>query len=141
MDVLTYSEKGFNCAESVLLALSDHLDISCECIPRIATGFGGGMMTGNVCGAVSGSIMAFGLKYGRLYGKDKERAEKVDRLIDQFVSQFEKIHGSILCKELTGVDLRTAQGREEYVKKNIRKKCLDYVVTAVQISESVLHSE
>jgi C_GCAxxG_C_C family probable redox protein len=141
MDVLTYSEKGFNCAESTLLALSDHMGISCECIPRIATGFGGGMMTGNVCGAVSGAIMAFGLKYGRIYGEDKERAQKVDRLIDTFVPQFEKAHGSILCRVLTGVDLRTKEGRKAYVEKNIREQCLDYVVTAVQIAESVLRSE
>jgi C_GCAxxG_C_C family probable redox protein len=141
MDVLMYSKKGFNCAESTLLALSDHMELPCECIPRVATGFGGGMMTGNVCGAVSGAIMAFGLKYGRIYGEDKERAQKVDKLIDIFIPQFEKVHGSILCKILTGVDLRTKEGREEYVQKNIREQCIDYMVTAVQIAESVLRSE
>jgi C_GCAxxG_C_C family probable redox protein len=141
MDCLTYSKKGFNCAESTLLALSDHMGISCECIPRIATGFGGGMMTGNVCGAVSGSIMAFGLKYGRIEGEDKENAGKVDRLTKQLVTQFEEHHGSILCKELTGVDLRTQEGRNQYKTENIHEKCLDYIVTAVRIAGSLLPSE
>ncbi|MBU7031631.1 MAG: C_GCAxxG_C_C family protein [Theionarchaea archaeon] len=141
MDCLTYSEKGYNCAESALLALSDHMGLSCECIPRIATGFGGGMMTGNVCGAVSGAIMAFGLKYGRIKGEDSEKAEKVDRLIEQLVTRFEEEHGSILCRELTGVNLRTEEGRKKYKTENMHEKCLDYVVTAVRIAGSLLLSE
>ena len=43
----------------MLLAVSQELGIKNEIIPRIASGFGGGMGgTGAVCGAVVGGIMA-----------------------------------------------------------------------------------
>jgi len=40
----SYFKAGYNCAESVLLAIAkDALKINCDFIPRIATGFGGGI--------------------------------------------------------------------------------------------------
>jgi len=63
----SYFRIGYNCAESVLLAIAkDASEIDCDLIPKIATGFGGGISRqGYVCGAVSGAVMGFGLKYGR----------------------------------------------------------------------------
>ena len=44
---------GFCCSESVLLALTERLGLQSELVPRIATGFCGGMAhAGSVCGAV-----------------------------------------------------------------------------------------
>jgi len=39
----TYFESGLYCAESVLQAIADECNLSSEYIPRIATGFCGGM--------------------------------------------------------------------------------------------------
>jgi C_GCAxxG_C_C family probable redox protein len=63
----SYFRIGYNCAESVLLAIAkDALEINSDLILRIATGFGSGISRrGYVCGAVSGAVMDFGLKYGR----------------------------------------------------------------------------
>jgi C_GCAxxG_C_C family probable redox protein len=61
---LSYFKAGYNCAESVLLAIAkDALKIDSDLVPRIAPGFGGGISRcGYVCGAVSGAVMGFGLK-------------------------------------------------------------------------------
>ena len=62
-----YFNNGYNCAQSVLFALYDQINpnIKNDFIPKIASGFGGGIgRCGSVCGALTGSIMAVGLKYG-----------------------------------------------------------------------------
>ena len=47
-------------------SLVQALELECSCVPRIATGFGGGMgRCGEVCGAVTGAIMAIGMVLGR----------------------------------------------------------------------------
>lgn len=62
---------GFNCCESVLLGASEFLGVTSELIPKIATGFGGGIgHTGRICGAVTGAVMALGIKYGRTSPQD-----------------------------------------------------------------------
>ena len=59
-------DSGLYCAESVLLAVAESLGIRSDIIPRIATGFCGGVSdSGGMCGAVSGAIMAIGLAAGR----------------------------------------------------------------------------
>jgi C_GCAxxG_C_C family probable redox protein len=60
-------DSGYNCAEAVLLATSqDALRRKVGAvIPRIATGFGGGISrNGDVCGALTGGIMGIGLAGG-----------------------------------------------------------------------------
>lgn len=127
--------KGFNCAEAVLLALSDFLGIDdCDCIPRVATGFGGGMKTGAVCGAVSGAIIAFGLQYGRMKAEEVERRDHTYALVKEFVNQFKNKHCTIVCRELLGVDVQTEEGRKKYREANLHLKCEDYVATAFQIA-------
>jgi C_GCAxxG_C_C family probable redox protein len=47
-----------------------------DCIPRIATGFGGGIgKQGEVCGAVSGGVMVIGLLRGRTQSDDRAAKE------------------------------------------------------------------
>lgn len=84
-----------------------------EIIPRIASGFGGGMGgTGAVCGAVSGGIMAIALEHGR----DFESEDRLGawRLVQEFRRRFEAEMGHIGCRELTGADLTTDEGRKAY---------------------------
>ena len=59
-------ESGFYCAESVLLAIAEATGIQSDFIPKIATGFCGGISrTCSVCGAATGAIMAINLFTGR----------------------------------------------------------------------------
>ncbi len=84
-----YFNRGFNCAESTLLALSDSLDIECKYIPKIATGFGGGVgRHGEICGALSGSIMALGIVLGRKEAEDRAGKEKMYKITEDFIKKF-----------------------------------------------------
>ncbi len=112
-----YFNSGYNCAESVLLALSRQPAFQggglARLIPRVATGFGGGLArNGSLCGALSGAAMAIGLALGR----DDAQASRdpcysaVDRLMDEFQERFY----SSLCRDISRIDLRTEDGRRRY---------------------------
>ncbi len=107
-----YHREGYNCAQAVLLTLYDHMYLNAknDAIPKIATGFGGGIgRCGSVCGALTGAIMAISLKYGanEINAEKKANAYAKTRALYR---QFEKQHGSVMCSELVKLDLSTSQG-------------------------------
>lgn len=138
MKALNYFDSDYNCAESVLLALSDYTGIRCECIPAVAAGFGSGMRTGSVCGAVTGALMGIGLKYGRT---DMKARDRVTQLVKTFMEQFQKEHNTVVCRELLGVDVTTEEGIQYYKKANLHTQCQNYVTTAFQIAKTLLAPE
>lgn len=86
-----------NCAQGVLCALTDKTGLDYEIGRRIASGFGGGLRSGEVCGAVSGAAMATGLALGDGDGsKDGMIAPVMQRLVDEFRAE----HGCVRCEEL-----------------------------------------
>lgn len=138
MEALHYFNSGYNCAESVLLALSDYTCIFCECIPAVAAGFGGGMKMGSVCGAVTGAIMGIGLLHG---GTDTKARKNVNQLVKTFMEQFKKEYYTIVCRDLLGVDVLTEEGIQHYKKANLRRQCENYVTTSFQIAKTLLAPE
>ncbi len=60
----------------------------------------------------------------------------VRRLIDQYQEEF----GSTNCKELTGVDLGTDEGRLKFREKNQIANCLNYAeeITRMVLSLAVM---
>lgn len=102
-----YHRDGYNCAQAVLLTLYDYMypDAKNELIPKIATGFGGGIgRCGNICGALSGGIMAVGLKYGNNEINAKKKANAYAKA-QALYKLFEKQHGSVMCRDLMKYDL------------------------------------
>lgn len=58
--------RPYNCCESVLLTLAEHLDMDSELIPKIGTAIGAGVsLNGLLCGSISSVAMMIGIKYGR----------------------------------------------------------------------------
>lgn len=108
----TYSQKamknfrdGYNCAQSVFYAFSDELGLDKETALMLSSSFGGGMgRLREVCGAVSAMFMIAGLKYGYTSPTDKDaKAEHYIR-IQELAKKFKEKHGTIICRELLGVD-------------------------------------
>ena len=130
-----YFRQDYNCAQSVLLAMSEYYGIRRnKLIPRIATAFGGGIgRRGSLCGALTGGVMAIGLKHGtnKTVLKEKEKAYKIAL---RFYDQFAKECGSPLCRELTGYDLTKPEERAKLRKSKVRdEKCSHFVRKAVEI--------
>jgi C_GCAxxG_C_C family probable redox protein len=128
----------YNCAESTLLAIAkDAYQIDSNLVPRIATGFGGGIARqGFLCGAVSGVVMGLGLKYGR-NSPDELRARTYNPVVE-FFKQFQKRFGSTTCKELCGCDLSTIEGIRKFRDENVhQEKCSELVKGAIEIFMSL----
>jgi C_GCAxxG_C_C family probable redox protein len=128
-----YFQKGYNCAQSVLLTMAEHWHEKSGLIPKIGTAFGGGMgRCGSVCGALTGGIMALGIKFGTNEPSAEERKE-VYELAQKFYKRFEKEHGSVLCHELIGYNLSNS---EEWAKahetKVFEERCTVFVRKAVE---------
>jgi C_GCAxxG_C_C family probable redox protein len=105
-----------------------------ECLPSAATCFGAGFgRRGEMCGALAGAVLAVGLRYGRRKGEGheaKERSyERVAPLVDSFRGRF----GTVLCRDLVGLDLSRPEGREAYRREDIRERfCVNYVAAAAR---------
>lgn len=107
--------RGYNCAQIVLCSYAEELGIDEETLFRISEGFGagmGGMM--QTCGAVTAMFMALGLanSSGDLQACDTK--PQTMKKVRELATEFEKKNGSIVCRELKGIDtgkvLRSCDG-------------------------------
>ena len=137
---LDYFAQRYNCAESVLLGLIEYYNLECECAPRIASGFGGGVgQCGDLCGAVSGAVMAIGLIFGRddLSNPDQKTIcyNKVEQLIELFEAEF----GTLECSTLTDCEMRSPEGRARAKELDLHNTlCPKYVAYAAQAASSII---
>ncbi len=97
--------------------MCQEFEIENELIPRIAFPFAGGFgNTGAVCGAVCGAMMALGLKKER--PDTMEESRRTLTVAQEFRRRFEAEMGSINCRELTGADLTTEEGIEQFMSSD-----------------------
>ena len=114
------------------------IEVESDIISRIAFGFAGGLgNTGAVCGAVVGAVMAIGLKRGRV-----ETMEEMLRELSvarEFRSRFETEMETISCRELTGADLTTEEGIEQFMSSDTPKRvCFPAVRVAYRLVVDLL---
>ena len=131
-------ERGYNCAQSVLGAFcaDDGLDVNTAF--RLSNGFGGGMRCGELCGAVTGAVMAIGLKCGFYVEGDFEQKSYCNMKSFEFIERFKDINGSILCRELLGVDIRCPDDHLAPEAKAAHETlCSKIVAGAVEVLENM----
>ena len=127
---------GYNCAQSTFAALCPLTGLGEKTALRLASGLGGGVARQReVCGAVLAISMAAGLLRG--YDAADAYEEQIDTyaMIQQLCGDFKKIHGSIICRELLG--LEKAEGTpvpsrrtEQYYHD---RRCGEYCRTAADL--------
>jgi len=131
---------GLVCAESVLLATCEEfgIEVGETVIPRIAYGFAGGIgNTGAVCGAVAGAVMAIGVVKGR--GKTMEEMMGILGLGAGFRKRFEAEMKTISCRELTGMNLTTPEGLQQFMGSDVPQTvCFPAVAAAYRIVVDLL---
>jgi len=129
--------RPYTCCESVLLTLAEYLGVKSGLIPRVATGVGAGFsLNGLTCGAISGVAMAIGLKYGR--GSSEENPEAAWERVNRFLEAFRRRWGAVTCRELTGLNLKTAEGLREYFRSVHDYACTERVRFAVRKAVELL---
>lgn len=136
-------KEGYNCSQSVFLAFKDLYGIDRSTALKLSSSFGGGMgRLREVCGSVSGMFLTAGVLYG--YDSPKDRSSKTEhyKRIQELARSFEELNGSIVCRELLGLD----QKKESYVpedrtKDYYRKRpCEQIVGCAAYIMEEYIRN-
>jgi len=130
--------RPFNCCESILLAFKDFIGEGAEVIPRIGTGIGAGVsLNGLLCGSVSSIAMLIGMKYGRT--SSEQSPQPVWVMVDKYVAEFKNKFSYVNCRELTKLDLKTADGIKEYYAKVHDFACAERIRFAVRKGSEILH--
>lgn len=129
---------GCNCAQSVLCAFKDVIGLDNKTCMKLASSFGGGMgRLREVCGAVSAMFMIAGLLKGYEIAGDDIGKTRQYQLVQELAIEFKKQHGTIICRELLGIDgednpiplKRTPQYYAE-------RPCAEFIKTASMIIEN-----
>ncbi len=130
-------KKGMNCAQAVLLAFSDEINLPEEQLEKLIIGFGGGFARQRyVCGAVSGMTAVLGSVLSD--GKDKL---SIYQIVKEGMDMFSSEVGSVICAEL--LDEKTLQDKsivpekrtEQYYKK---RPCAELCALAGDIAEELI---
>ena len=109
-----FFDDGYNCAESMLLALAPADTRTPDGIQRTATALGGGIArAGLACGCLTGAAIAVGLRLGRTSPDDRDAKELTYRVMGNVVRRFEAAFGTTDCRKLTGLDFNGENPQEE----------------------------
>jgi len=128
---------GYNCAQAVIAAYDDVIDIDQKTAIMLGASFGGGMgRLREVCGAVSGAFAVLGLVKGYHDPADNVAKKAHYELIQSFAAEFKEKNSSYICRELLNLpekktDAPTPEPRtQEYYKK---RPCAELVGDAAEI--------
>ena len=133
--------KGYNCSQSVALAFADLTGVDENSLLKMTSSLGAGMgRLREVCGAVSAMFIVAGLLYG--YDNPKATEQKAQHYaeIQKLAKMFEEQTGSIVCRELLGLDVKKEdpipeERTEGYYKK---RPCKELVGIATQILDEYI---
>lgn len=131
-----FFRSGYNCAQSVYMVYSDLFGIDRRLAAKISAPFGGGMgRLREVCGTCSGMFLVAGLAIPADDPQNREAKAANYALVQQLAADFRAENGSIICRELLGLDHKsdapTPEARTEgYYKK---RPCAELVHQAAQI--------
>ena len=134
-------ESGYNCSQAVVLAFSDLTGADKKLLAKLSSSFGGGMgRLREVCGAVTGMFMVAGLLYG--YDDATGGMEKATHYarIQDLATHFSEETGSIVCRELLGIDKKKDSPTPEKRTAGYYKKrpCRELVGLAAEILEKMI---
>lgn len=139
---IEYFFEGYNCSQAIMLAFADVHNLDKKTALAMSSSFGGGMgRLREVCGGMSGVFMVLGIVYGYDDPKDPEAKKEHYERIQQLAAEFRNLHGSIVCRELLGLDLKgpdapTPEARtSEYYQK---RPCPKMIGSAAMILEGYM---
>ncbi|QRN84920.1 C_GCAxxG_C_C family protein [Clostridia bacterium] len=120
---LYYFHNGYSCSEAILQAGMDEFGLTSDCTPAVASVFGGGIKSlGHICGAISGTLMLIGIMHGKHSLEDS--CEEADRLALEFLDYCEKEFGTLMCRDITGINFREEEYPSEKCTNIIESNCV-----------------
>lgn len=133
---------GKTCSEAILNGSCEALDIKNALVPDIALGMGGGIgFQGHMCGVLTGGVLAIGIIVGSRESDYKKKKMRVSAVSGKYLRSFQDKFGTLSCKQITGLDLSTPEGREQLNAKVKSEKCVPVVGEGVRILAKVLRED
>ena len=132
---------GCNCAQAVLCAFRDLIDLDEKQLRRIASDLGGGLSGTheNACGAVTGMLIAFGLINGYDDITDAEDKKRVYDTGAGLIARFKAEFGTLTCGVLKDEIAPTfAENRHPLVCCDTPKPCSQFVAYAAAVLDEYL---
>lgn len=127
-------ESGCSCSQAVFAAYAEDFGMDTETAMKVSVALGGGMgRMRETCGAVSGMALVAGLKYGNTDPADSTAKSKALDAAKVLADKFKAENGSIVCKELLG--LEPPRGQTEILPKKL--PCKELVRMAAELLESL----
>ena len=121
---------GYNCSQAVFGAFAEELGVDFDTAVKLASGFGGGIgRMREVCGTFTGLTMAASMIYGYNDPKDTETKTELYEKIRALADKFREDNGSIICRELLGLQqaeksaVPEARTSEYYKKRPCAELC------------------
>ncbi|RKD92496.1 C-GCAxxG-C-C family protein [Mangrovibacterium diazotrophicum] len=133
--------ENFNCCQAVLTAFNKEIGLTEAYCLKLGAGFGGGMNCGETCGAVTGAYMVLGLSKAYATPTPESKIKmKEDTL--HFNRLFREKQGSLLCKELLGVNVSLPEGRA-FAQENylFETRCPHFIASACRILDQLLDAQ
>ena len=141
IEALELFRSGYNCSQSVFTAFAPEIGMSRDMALTVSAGLGGGVgRMREVCGAMTALAMLAGFCRPMEDGKDSSAKRDIYALVQQMGEEFRQRNGSIVCRELLGLqrpegipqpDART----DAYYKK---RPCAEIVGDAAEIACRIL---
>jgi C_GCAxxG_C_C family probable redox protein len=137
--VLQWFDKGYNCAQAVFAGFGPDLGLSLELCLALSSPFGGGIgREGEVCGAISGALLVIGLAHSKKEWGPAELKEHVYGHTQALLDHFKARHGTLLCRNLIGCELKTPEGRRAATEKDVHHTlCPAYLRDVVEFLENL----
>ena len=142
-----YFKSGYNCAQAVVMAFDDVMEMTPDQLARIAAPFGGGMgRMREVCGTVSGMAFVAGAIVPSNDPANLEERKQNYALVQHFADEFRAENGDIVCRRLLGLEPMVERAETpmpsertaEYYKK---RPCVEYVGCAARIIAEYLAAQ
>ena len=133
--------ENFNCCQAVLTAFSKEIGLSEETCLKLGAGFVTGMNSGETCGAVAGAYMVLGLSQEAAIPTPESKIEMKENTL-HFNRLFREQQGSLLCKELLGVNASLPEGRAFALENYLfETHCPLFISSACKILDQLLDEQ
>lgn len=137
---LNLFKKNYSCAQSVLIAFADEVDIDKNLAFRIAAGLGGGIgRSQNICGAINAGAVVLGLKFGNYTEDDIESKNLMANVVGQYIEECKRALGATQCLDLIKVDLNNNE-QKDFANKtgHLERVCNNAVYVTSEILEKYI---
>lgn len=133
-------EGDYNCAQSVLKALTGISGMDDMQSEALSAGFGGGMgKHQEICGAVSGACMAISHAVFHMYEDKAEGKDAAYDAVQRFMFKFKDEMTYVRCIDLTQHDFMSEEQREMFAESGRKDTaCVPAVTYAVRLAEEII---